>query len=456
MIFDGLWMDHYLWTFAGTRVLGGPSRRGRSSAAAASASTPWPARCAAPTISSGACSACRPTGTATSRTRHRAIDDARGFANVLAKLFSISGSLPQGRSDRKRLQMKFTLDWLKDHLETDGDGRRDRRGADHDRPRSRKRRGPGQGAEGRSSSPMWSRPSSIPTPTSSRSARSMPAPATLIDVVCGAPNAVTGMKSVFAFPGTYIPGKDFDAQGRRRDPRRAVATACCARPPNSQLSDDHDGIIVLPDDAPVGMPYVDYAGSAAWCSTFRITPNRGDATGVYGIARDLAAFGLGTLKPTDMSPSPLAGRQSPIAAAAAELRRRRAQGHPQVRRPLHQGRQERPVARLAAAAPARRRPAPDQRAGRHHQFRLARLGPAAARLRCRQAHRHHAAAQCPGRRKARRRSTARRYALDDDHVRHRRRHRPALPRRHHGRRAARLHRRRRSTSSSNAPGGTRR
>ena len=56
----------------------------------------------------------------------------------------------------------------------------------------------------------WSRPSRIPIRTTSRSARSMPAPATLIDVVCGAPNAVTGMKSVFAFPGTYIPGKDFE------------------------------------------------------------------------------------------------------------------------------------------------------------------------------------------------------------------------------------------------------
>ena len=103
------------------------------------------------------------------------------------------------------------------------------------------------------------------------------------------------MKSVFAFPGTYIPGKEIDAQ-EGRDPRRGVATACCARRWSSSSAKDHDGIIELPDDAPVGVRYVDYAGLSGVVFDISITPNRGDATGVCGVARDLAAFGLGTLK----------------------------------------------------------------------------------------------------------------------------------------------------------------
>ena len=133
----------------------------------------------------------------------------------------------------------------------------------------------------------------------------------LIDVVCGAPNVVTGMKSVFAFPGTYIPGKDFELKGGvviRGQPSNGML--CSAA--ELELSSDHDGIITLPEDAPIGARYVDYAGLDGVVFDISITPNRGDATGVYGVARDLAAFGLGTLKTTDMSPVPSAG-PSPIA-----------------------------------------------------------------------------------------------------------------------------------------------
>jgi phenylalanyl-tRNA synthetase beta chain len=133
----------------------------------------------------------------------------------------------------------------------------------------------------------------------------------LIDVVCGAPNAVSGMKSVFAFPGTYIPGKDFELKAGvviRGQPSNGML--CSAM--ELELSNDHEGIIALPPDAPVGMAYVDYAGLGGAVFDISITPNRGDATGVYGIARDLAARGLGTLKPTDMTPVPSAS-PSPIA-----------------------------------------------------------------------------------------------------------------------------------------------
>ena len=133
---------------------------------------------------------------------------------------------------------------------------------------------------------------------------------TLIDVVCGAPNARTGLKSVFAFPGTYIPGKDFTLKaGVVIRGEKSDGMLCSAM--ELELSNDHEGIIELPEDAPVGVPYVDYARLGNTVIDISITPNRGDATGVYGVARDLAAFGLGTLKPTDMSPVPSCG-PSPI------------------------------------------------------------------------------------------------------------------------------------------------
>lgn len=132
----------------------------------------------------------------------------------------------------------------------------------------------------------------------------------LIDVVCGAPNARTGLKSVFAFPGTYIPGKDMTIG--KGNIRGQVSNGMLCSNAELELSEDHDGIIELPADAPIGVKYVDYAGMDGVVFDISITPNRGDATGVYGVARDLAAFGLGTLKSTDMStvaskgPSPIA------------------------------------------------------------------------------------------------------------------------------------------------------
>lgn len=132
----------------------------------------------------------------------------------------------------------------------------------------------------------------------------------LIDVVCGAPNARTGLKTVFAFPGTYIPGKDMTIG--KGNIRGADSNGMLCSGEELGLSNDHDGIIELPADAPIGEKYVDYAGINGVVFDIAITPNRGDATGVYGVARDLAAFGLGNLKQTDMSPVPSKGK-SPIA-----------------------------------------------------------------------------------------------------------------------------------------------
>ena len=124
-----------------------------------------------------------------------------------------------------------------------------------------------------------------------------------VQVVCGAPNARTGMKSVFSPVGTYIPGKAITlAKGVIRGVE-SNGMLCSAA--ELELSNDHDGIIDLPDDAPVGVAYAAYAGLDDPVIDINLTPNRPDATGMAGIARDLAAAGLGTLKTG--APQPVAG-----------------------------------------------------------------------------------------------------------------------------------------------------
>src|SRR5579872_1953093 len=115
-----------------------------------------------------------------------------------------------------------------------------------------------------------------------------------VQVVCGAPNARTGMKSVFSPVGTYIPGKKLTlAKGVIRGVE-SNGMLCSAA--ELELSDDHEGIIELPDDAPVGVAYTRFAGLDDPVIDVAVTPNRPDAAGVAGIARDLAAAGLGKLK----------------------------------------------------------------------------------------------------------------------------------------------------------------
>src|SRR5271156_6433560 len=124
-----------------------------------------------------------------------------------------------------------------------------------------------------------------------------------VQVVCGAPNARTGMKSVFSPVGTYIPGKKITlAKGVIRGVE-SNGMLCSAA--ELELSEDHDGIIDLPDDAPVGVAYSAYAGLDDPVIDINLTPNRPAATGVAGIARDLPAAGLGGLK--TRAPKPVAG-----------------------------------------------------------------------------------------------------------------------------------------------------
>ncbi|MGO4526639.1 phenylalanine--tRNA ligase subunit beta [Microvirga sp. 2MCAF35] len=123
-----------------------------------------------------------------------------------------------------------------------------------------------------------------------------------IQVVCGAPNARTGMKSVFAPPGTYIPGKNITLGVGTIRGVESAGMLCSAA--ELEISDDHDGIIDLPSDAPVGVPYASYEGLDDPVIEINLTPNRPDCTSIHGIARDLAAAGLGTLKSDAIAPVP--------------------------------------------------------------------------------------------------------------------------------------------------------
>ena len=120
-----------------------------------------------------------------------------------------------------------------------------------------------------------------------------------IQVVCGAPNARAGMLGVFGPPGAYIPGSDMTLKVAAIRGIESRGMMCSAR--ELQLGEDHSGIIELPGDAPVGAGFSSYAGLDDPVFDVNVTPNRQDAMGVRGIARDLAAAGLGTLKPLAVS-----------------------------------------------------------------------------------------------------------------------------------------------------------
>lgn len=115
-----------------------------------------------------------------------------------------------------------------------------------------------------------------------------------LQVVCGAPNARAGLVGVLGLPGTYVPGLDVTLGIGKIRGIESFGMMCSER--ELELSDEHNGIIDLPDDAPVGTAFADYAGLADPVIEINLTPNRPDATSVHGIARDLAASGLGTLK----------------------------------------------------------------------------------------------------------------------------------------------------------------
>jgi phenylalanyl-tRNA synthetase beta chain len=121
-----------------------------------------------------------------------------------------------------------------------------------------------------------------------------------VQVVCGAPNARAGMKGVFVPPGAFIPGKNMTlgiGKIRGVESRGMLVSEF-----ELQISDDHEGIIELPADAPVGAAYAEWAGLDDPVIEINLTPNRGDCAGVNGIARDLAAADMGKLRDKSVRP----------------------------------------------------------------------------------------------------------------------------------------------------------
>ncbi len=123
-----------------------------------------------------------------------------------------------------------------------------------------------------------------------------------VEVVCGAPNARAGMTGVFAPEGSFIPGSGITL--KKGKIRGVESSGMLVSERELNLSDEHEGIIEVTGDHPIGTPIADILGLNDPVIEIGLTPNRGDCAGVRGIARDLAAPGLGTLKPLDTTPVP--------------------------------------------------------------------------------------------------------------------------------------------------------
>nr|HMN55220.1 phenylalanine--tRNA ligase subunit beta [Sphingopyxis sp.] len=119
-----------------------------------------------------------------------------------------------------------------------------------------------------------------------------------LTIVCGAPNARAGLVGVLGLPGAVVPANGMELKVAAVRGVESNGMMCSTR--ELELGDDHDGIIELPSDAPIGTPFADYSGAGDPVIDISITPNRQDCMGVRGIARDLAAAGLGALKPLDV------------------------------------------------------------------------------------------------------------------------------------------------------------
>jgi phenylalanyl-tRNA synthetase beta chain len=121
-----------------------------------------------------------------------------------------------------------------------------------------------------------------------------------VQVVCGAPNARAGLVSVFSAPGTFIPGKNITLGVGIIRGVESRGMLCSAA--ELQISEDHDGIMELPADAPIGAAYADWTGLGDPVLEINLTPNRPDCTGVHGIARDLSAADMGKFKDPTIRP----------------------------------------------------------------------------------------------------------------------------------------------------------
>jgi len=189
--------------------------------------------------------------------------------------------------------MKFSLSWLKDHLETDASA--------EDIARTLNAIGlEVEGVEDPAQKLAGFRVAKVLTAQKHPQADKLQvltvdsgkgAP---LQVVCGAPNARAGLVGVLGLPGAVVPANGMELKVAAVRGVESNGMMCSTR--ELELGEDHDGIIELPADAPIGMPFADYHGADPVFDV-GVTPNRPDCMGVYGIARDLAAAGLGRLKP---------------------------------------------------------------------------------------------------------------------------------------------------------------
>ena len=122
-----------------------------------------------------------------------------------------------------------------------------------------------------------------------------------LQVVCGAPNARAGMKGVLGLSGAVVPANGMQLKKAELRGVESNGMMCSTR--ELQLGDDHEGIIELPADAPVGTPFAQYRATSPVID-IAVNPNRPDCMGVYGVARDLAAAGLGAFKPLGVPDMP--------------------------------------------------------------------------------------------------------------------------------------------------------
>jgi phenylalanyl-tRNA synthetase beta chain len=189
--------------------------------------------------------------------------------------------------------MKFSLSWLRTHLETDADLERittvlSSIGLEV------------EGVEDRAAALAPFRTARIieavqhPNADRLRACQVDTGEGAPVSVVCGAPNARTGLHVVFAPPGAFIPGTGITL--KVGEIRGVVSAGMMLSAREMGLGEDHDGIVELPEGTPVGQSYAALAGLDDPVIEIGVTPNRGDALAIRGIARDLAAAGLGRLK----------------------------------------------------------------------------------------------------------------------------------------------------------------
>jgi phenylalanyl-tRNA synthetase beta chain len=196
--------------------------------------------------------------------------------------------------------MKFTLSWLKEHLDTDADleticDRLVRIGLEVEGVEDR--------AKGLDGFVVAHVVEAVQHPNADRlRVCTVDTGSQTVQVVCGAPNARTGMKGVFAASGMHVPGTGIDL--KKSEIRGVESNGMLLSEREMGLSDAHDGIVDLDPAAPIGAPAAEIMGLTDPVIEIGITPNRGDCLGVRGVARDLAATGLGVLKPLDTTPVP--------------------------------------------------------------------------------------------------------------------------------------------------------